>query len=96
MSELIALQIPSILVPSPYVPNNHQYKNAIDLVNKKAALLIEEKDLSGKLLVSKIDELLDNEEEYQVMKENLKKMAILDSAERIYRILKELSENENR
>ncbi len=96
MSELIALQIPSILVPSPYVPNNHQYKNAIDLVNKKAALLIEEKDLSGKLLVSKIDELLDNQEEYQVMKENLKKMAILDSAERIYRILKELSENENR
>ena len=96
MSELIALQIPSILVPSPYVPNNHQYKNAIDLVNKKAALLIEEKDLSGKLLVSKVDELLDNEDEYQTMKENLKKMAIIDSADRIYRILKELSENENR
>ena len=43
LSEIIALKIPSILIPSPYVPNNHQYKNALDLVNNDACILIEEK-----------------------------------------------------
>ena len=88
LSEIIALQIPSILIPSPYVPNNHQYKNAVDLVEKNAALLIEEKNLSGKLLVDKIDELINNKELYNEMKENLKKLAVTDSADRIYNVLK--------
>lgn len=90
LSEIIALQIPSILIPSPYVPNNHQYKNAIDLVEKNAALLIEEKNLSGKLLVEKIDELINNETLYKNMKENLEKLSITDSADRIYNVLKEM------
>ena len=90
LSELIALQVPSILVPSPYVPNNHQYKNAMDLVSKNAALIIEEKDLNGEVLVNKIDELLNNEEKYQKMKQNLEQMAVLDSADRIYNVLKEM------
>lgn len=90
LSEIMALQIPSILIPSPYVPNNHQYKNAVDLVEKNAALLIEEKNLSGKLLVEKIDELINNKELYKDIKENLKKLSITDSADRIYNVLKEM------
>ena len=70
LSEIIALKVPSILIPSPYVPNNHQYKNAMDLVSKNAALIIEEKDLNGEVLVNKIDELLNNEEKYQKMKQH--------------------------
>ena len=31
ISEILALKIPSILIPSPYVANNHQYYNALDL-----------------------------------------------------------------
>ena len=27
LSEIIALKLPSIIIPSPYVTNNHQYKN---------------------------------------------------------------------
>lgn len=90
LSEIMALQIPSILIPSPYLPNNHQYKNAIDLVEKKAALLIEEKNLNGKLLVEQIDELINNKELYKDIKENLKKLSITDSADRIYNVLKEM------
>ena len=41
LSEIIALKIPSILIPSPFVPNSQQFKNAMDLVNNKAALLVE-------------------------------------------------------
>ena len=46
MSEIIALELPAIFVPSPFVTNNHQYKNAMDLVNKNAGLILEEKDLT--------------------------------------------------
>ncbi|MBR5662452.1 MAG: undecaprenyldiphospho-muramoylpentapeptide beta-N-acetylglucosaminyltransferase [Bacilli bacterium] len=76
MSEVIALKVPTIFIPSPYVANNHQYYNAIDLVNKKAALMIEEKDFSKDLLLSKIDELLNNSKE---IKNNLESISVVDS-----------------
>lgn len=90
LSEIVALQVPSILIPSPYVPNNHQYKNAMDLVSKDAAMLIEEKNLQGKTLVHMIDELLSDAKKRNQMKENLKPFDVNDSAETIYEILKEM------
>ena len=41
MSEILVLNVPSIFIPSPYVTNNHQYKNAMDLVKQNAALILE-------------------------------------------------------
>ena len=87
LSEIIALNLPSILIPSPYVPNNHQFKNAMDLVNSDAAVLVEEKDLSGDILVRKIEEILKDSERY---KNNLKTLSIPNSAEKIYTNIKEL------
>jgi len=91
LSEIIALKVPSILIPSPYVPDNHQYKNAIDLVNKNASILIEEKNLNGKTLVKTIDSILESEDKISEMKENLEQFMISDSATKIYEILKEKS-----
>lgn len=88
LSEIIALKIPSILIPSPYVPDNHQYKNAIDLVNKKAAVLLEEKDLSGDILVRKIDELISDEVKLNKMKNNLTEFGVLNSSTKIYDVLR--------
>ena len=48
-AEITAFGIPSILIPSPYVANNHQFYNASVLVEKKCAFMIEEKDLSLEL-----------------------------------------------
>ena len=45
ISELCIVGKPVIFIPSPNVAENHQYKNANTLVNKNAALLIEEKKL---------------------------------------------------
>ena len=90
LSEVIALKIPSILIPSPYVPDNHQYKNALDLINNKAAFLLEEKDLNADKLVSSIDELINNKNRLTTMKYNLSKMHIKGSASKIYKIIKEL------
>ena len=90
ISELVALGIPSIYIPSPYVPNNHQYYNALKLQENNASLLIEEKALDSNDLLSKIDELLENKELYFQMKNNLNKLAIKNSSELIYQVVKEL------
>jgi UDP-N-acetylglucosamine--N-acetylmuramyl-(pentapeptide) pyrophosphoryl-undecaprenol N-acetylglucosamine transferase len=49
IAEILALGIPSILVPSPNVAENHQFFNAKSLSDNDAAILIEEKDLNEKL-----------------------------------------------
>lgn len=59
-AEITAMNMPSIIIPSPYVPNNHQVKNAEALQNKKAAIMIEEKDLTETVIVSKIESILQN------------------------------------
>ena len=90
LAEILALNIPSILIPSPYVPNNHQFKNAMDLVNNNAAVLIEEKDLDSDILVNTIDELLNDDKKQRAMKEELDKLAIKNSSSIIYKELKTL------
>lgn len=89
LSEIIALGLPTILIPSPYVANNHQYKNAIDLVKENAALMLEEKDMKADHLLDKIEEAL-NEEKAKELKKNLKKLNTKDSALKIYNELKTL------
>lgn len=89
LSEIIALEVPSILIPSPYVTNNHQYKNAIDLTNNGAAVIIEEKNLNSKILVDTIDSILYDEGKIKNMKKSLRDMSIKDSATKIYEAIKE-------
>ena len=90
LSEIIALKIPSIIIPSPYVTNNHQYKNALDLVKAEAALMIEEKDLKGDIIVRTLDKLLKDKKILETMKQNLAKLQVSDSATIIYDNIKKL------
>ncbi|MEG2330493.1 undecaprenyldiphospho-muramoylpentapeptide beta-N-acetylglucosaminyltransferase [Anaerorhabdus sp.] len=73
-AEITALGIPSIIIPSPYVPNNHQVKNALSLQNKQAAIMLEEKDCTADALVDKIDFILSNSELREEMKKQAKMM----------------------
>ena len=88
ISELTVLGLPTIFIPSPFVTNNHQYKNAMDLVNQNAALILEEKDLTKENLISLIDNTLNDKNKYKNIKDNLKELGIRDSGERIYEVLK--------
>ena len=88
MSEILVLNVPTIFIPSPYVTNNHQYKNAMDLVEKNAALILEEKDLTKDKLIDLIDNTLNNKDEYNKIKNNLNELGIENSAEKIYEVLK--------
>ncbi len=90
LSEVIALELPSVLIPSPYVANNHQYYNALDLAKNDAAIMIEEKDLLDDTLITKIDEVINDDKKLRDMKNNLKDLKVNDSATIIYNKLSEL------
>lgn len=87
LGEIITLKLPSIIIPSPYVADNHQYKNGLVLKEKKAAIMIEEKDLTKDNLYENIDTLMNNEKKLSEMKENLKGLTLENGATNIYNIL---------
>lgn len=90
LSEIQAMGKPAILIPSPNVAENHQYHNAMALVNKGAAEIIEESQLSGALLMKKADEMLIDSQNLDKISENSRKMAIIDANERIYSVVKKV------
>ncbi len=96
MSEIMALGVPTIFIPSPYVTNNHQYKNAMDLVEKDSALMIEEKDFNKTSFIHMVDDILEDHEKYKKLKENVSRLGIKDSSTRIYDILKEMILNDKK
>ena len=89
LSELPAAGKPAILIPSPYVAENHQYHNAMVLVERDAAVCIEEKDLTGERLWETICAITADATRLQKMSENMRQAAILDADARIYRVIAE-------
>ena len=83
LSEFQALGKASILIPSPNVTENHQYHNAMALVNNGAAVIIEEKDLTGDRLLTEINKLISDGEKLKEIGSNAKKMATLNAKEQI-------------
>ena len=63
---------------------NHQYHNAMTLVEKNAAVVIEEKNLTGEKLVGEVEKLLSDRAALDKMGENAREMCVRDAAKRIY------------
>lgn len=87
LAELEATGKPSILIPSPNVSENHQYHNAMTLVNANAARVIEEKDLTDEKLLATVRELLENKQLREQMGENAKKLFVKNSQQQIADII---------
>lgn len=90
LAEITALGIPSILIPSPYVTNNHQEKNARWLETEGAAQVILEKNLTGSSLLDMINKIIYDEEKLNQMKQRSKKLGLPDASANIYHLIKEL------
>lgn len=90
IAEVTALGLPSILIPSPYVTHNHQYKNAKVLADANASILIEEKDLNYDILLKKIDNILNNKDIYDKMKKEALSLSVQNSSSKIYELLKNI------
>lgn len=75
VSELTYMHKPTVFVPSPFVTNNHQYKNAKVVADAGGAVLIEEKDLSAQLLLDEVKRILSSKGELQRMSDAMKSLA---------------------
>lgn len=87
LSEIEAMGKASILIPSPYVAENHQFHNAMALVNRNAGFILEEKNLTSDKLSEMIDSLLSDDKKLKETERNAKEMAVIDSRERIASII---------
>jgi UDP-N-acetylglucosamine--N-acetylmuramyl-(pentapeptide) pyrophosphoryl-undecaprenol N-acetylglucosamine transferase len=83
LAEITAAGRPSILIPLPTAADNHQLKNAEALQAAGAAELIEQKDLTADVLVSRIFALAADAERRQQMSAAARRLAKPDAAERI-------------
>ena len=92
LSELPAAGKPAVLIPSPYVAENHQYHNAMALVERGAAVCIEEKDLTADRLWETIQTVAGDAARLADMERNVRAAAVPDADRRILRELKKLLE----
>ena len=94
IAEITALGIPSILIPSPYVTHNHQYKNAKVLEDNHACVIIEEAKFDSNNLVNEIDKILIDKDKMLSLKVNASKLGIKNSSTKIYNLLRNMIDGE--
>lgn len=90
LTELTALGLPSVLIPSPYVTNNHQEHNAMALVHQQAAKMIKETDLTAENIFEITDKLITTPLELRGMAKNAQLLGITDASERIIQTMEEM------
>ena len=84
ISELTALGKPTVMVPSPYVTNNHQEKNARLLEKHGGAVVITEPESTGDGLYDAVSAILSDNEKRTSMARAMKELGIPDATARIY------------
>lgn len=89
ISEITAIGLPSILIPSPNVTDDHQTKNAESLARKNAATIIPEDELNGKVLIQRLDELMRNHAKRKEMAEAAKEAGVPDAGNKLAQVLKD-------
>ncbi len=95
VTELTEIGRPSILVPYPAAAENHQYYNAMTLVNENAAVLIEDKELTKARLVDEVSKLYSDRARLRLMEENAGKMRKANAADIIIKEIIELCGEES-
>lgn len=93
LSEIMALKRVALLIPSPNVTNNHQERNALEIVRRQGALMIKEDEVTKEKLLINIINLLDNEHLRKRIMNNLNMIADYNSCEKFIEKLDELMNN---
>lgn len=89
-AEVTAAGLPSIIVPSPYVANNHQVVNASQLAQAQAALVILEQDLTTDALVSAIDSIVMDDQVLAQMSVNARLLGKPQAAAAMFQLMQEI------
>ncbi|SUX47367.1 undecaprenyldiphospho-muramoylpentapeptide beta-N-acetylglucosaminyltransferase [Chryseobacterium indoltheticum] len=82
ISELAVAQKPVLLIPFPFAAEDHQTKNAMNLVDKSAAKMVKDSEMQEKFW-NTISEICENENVRKEMSENLKYFAKPNAAKEI-------------
>ena len=82
ISEIQALGLPAILVPSPNVAEDHQTKNAQALSNRNAAIMVRDADAPNELVDCMLRTVV-NDGVLKTLADNVAQMALRDSAAHI-------------
>ena len=90
LTEITAIGRASVLIPYPYAAENHQYYNALTLQNANAGRIIDDKELTGSVLIDTVNRLADDPELLRLMSENAAKLSKRDAAGKILREITEL------
>ena len=91
ISELTALGVPAIIVPSPNVVHNHQEHNAKVLANAGGAVMILERACSGQILYRTACSILHDQHRRQSMSLAMADLGVIDAAENIYTAIMDLT-----
>jgi UDP-N-acetylglucosamine--N-acetylmuramyl-(pentapeptide) pyrophosphoryl-undecaprenol N-acetylglucosamine transferase len=83
IAELTACGVPAILVPYPYATHDHQTLNARGLLERGAAEVIKDQDLTGDLLAQRIIHLFQDESRLRRMARNARAFSRTNAAERL-------------
>jgi len=78
ISELSMMGKAAIIIPSPNVVDNHQYKNAKVLADADAAVLMEEKDVTSETLWREVESILSDSRKLSALEKNIKQFAKSD------------------
>ena len=89
VSEIAVVGLPAIFIPLPHAVDDHQTKNAQDLVNREAAVLIPQKQLNNKKLSDYLQAFSQNRQLLIDMSKQSKKAAIVDATDRVATICSE-------
>lgn len=81
ISEIAANKKPCILIPLENSANNHQKMNALAVSRRGGCVVLEENNLGGNLLISRIDEVMENNELREKLSENIGKFYHPDATE---------------
>jgi UDP-N-acetylglucosamine--N-acetylmuramyl-(pentapeptide) pyrophosphoryl-undecaprenol N-acetylglucosamine transferase len=87
IAELTYMGKPAVLVPSPYVTNNHQEKNALQLSKSGGAVVLQEKECTGDKLYYEVEQILNNKGKLSAMSDAMKNTGIADSAKKIAELI---------
>jgi UDP-N-acetylglucosamine--N-acetylmuramyl-(pentapeptide) pyrophosphoryl-undecaprenol N-acetylglucosamine transferase len=90
ISEIAALGVPSILIPSPYVAENHQEKNAKTLEENGGCIMLRDRELSGQVLYDNIRSIIDDDERLMAMRKAAASVGIRDASEKLEKLFDEL------
>lgn len=83
VAELAAAGVPSVLVPLPGAPNDHQTANARALVQAGAAVLVPDAELTVERLASEISAMVDDPTRLEAMSGAGRQLGRPDAAERV-------------